>query len=303
MPLSCLGRVKRNTGESKRPPPLADVQLNHIRCDRSGSTTSMHEESTNGLYEYITTFANNAHKQNSKIHFKFGTFDDTTESCLDTTSIANIKDTVFKDWIRRKIEPRGMTRLVDTAYEDIDELLKKYKEEKIKANKIKLEMRVSAVYCLVTDGFDNKSNRSCEQLKKKIKEANEEGITCMYLGANQDAISTGHNFGFNMENCLNIDSSGDGTEQGFRSATLSAARAATYAGATPQVLRQQSGFTQMERESSSQSVNTSINMFHSISAPQPTTQNGFDFQNAMFGPPPLIPVNSILRTPATFLRS
>ena len=111
MPLSCLGRVKRNAGESKRPSPLADVQLNHIRCDRSGSTTSMHEESTNGLYEYITTFANNAHKQNSKIHFKFGTFDDTTESCLDTTSIANIKDTVFKDWIRRKIEPVSYTHL------------------------------------------------------------------------------------------------------------------------------------------------------------------------------------------------
>ena len=300
MALSCLGRVKRNVGESKRPAPLADIQLNHIRCDRSGSTCSMHFESTNGLHDYITTFATNAEKQSSKIHFKFGTFDDKTETCLDTKNVACIKDTILKDWIRDKIEPRGMTRLIDTAYEDIEELLKEYKEEKSKAVQTNLGTRVSAVYCLVTDGFDNKSVRSHDELKNKIKEANEEGITCMYLGANQDAITTGGSFGFNMENCLNIDASGDGTEQGFRSATLSAARAATYAGSTPQVLRQRSGFTQMERVSSQQT--TEPQMLHSVSAPVTGAQDGFDFQNAMFVPPPPA-MNRILRTPTYIPRS
>ena len=222
-----------------------------------------------------------------------------TETCLDTKNVACIKDIVLKDWICDKIEPRGMTRLIDTAYEDIEKLLKEYKEEKSKAERTNLGTRVSAVYCLVTDGFDNKSVRSHDELKNKIKEANEEGITCMYLGANQDAITTGGSFGFNMENCLNIDASGDGTEQGFRSATLSAARAATYAGSTPQVLRQRSGFTQMERVSSQQT--TEPQMFHSVSAPVAGDEFGYNFQDGWLTPPPAI--NAVLRTPAFLPRN
>ena len=133
---------------------------------------------------------------------------------------------------------------------------------------------MSAVYCLVTDGFDNKSVRSHEELKNKIKEANEEGITCMYLGANQDAITTGGSFGFNMENCLNIDASGDGTEQGFRSATLSAVRAATYAGSTPQVLRQRSGFTQMDLN-----LNLTICDQQGVKDQSPVAVSGRKFRN------------------------
>ena len=159
----------------------------------------------------------------------------------------------------------------------------------------------------VTDGFDNASERNANDLKRLIGEANAIGITCMYLGANQDAITTGAAFGFNGANCLSIDSSGDGTEYGFRSASMATQRAATYAGSTPQVLRQRSGFTQMERESSSQHIqDDSISMFHSVSAPS-AYNNGFWQQSQMPTIPqlPRSPQNtsnltSILREPAMY---
>ena len=56
----------------------------------------------------------------------------------------------------------------------------------------------------------------------------------------------------------------------------------------------------MERVSSQQTAEPQ--MFHSVSAPVTGAQDGFDFQNAMFGPPPPA-MNRILRTPAYIPRS
>ena len=133
-------------------------------------------------------------------------------------------------------------------------VVKKKAIEKNLSNEVSnLKPTIIVSYAVFTDGIDNKSRNSVEMMSEAVKAARGEDIICMFLAANQDACSTGEQFGFSADHSLNVASSGAQAESGFRSATVATQRAVTDSAFTPQgsSLRQSScAFTQCERQSS-----------------------------------------------------
>ena len=254
--LSCLNRVKRTDG--CRPKAAADIQIFRFRIDRSGSMCSMKEEAVDGTYDYLKTSAETAYKNGSRGTITFGTFDDEIETVIEKASFKDVLSLLKddgKEWIRENIAPRNMTRLRDAVIEDVNCLRREKKAiEKNLSNEVSnLKPTIIVSYAVFTDGIDNKSRNSVEMMSEAVKAARYEDIICMFLAANQDACSTGEQFGFSADHSLNVASSGAQAESGFRSATVATQRAVTDSAFTPQgsSLRQSScAFTQCERQSS-----------------------------------------------------
>ena len=87
--------------------------------------------------------------------------------------------------------------------------------------------KVVGVFQLFSDGADNRSSASDEQLNLAIQEAREEGITCYYLGIGQNAIKIGKSYGFSGEESLSVDTGDKTSELAFRGCSLNAMRSAS----------------------------------------------------------------------------
>ena len=150
-----------------------------------------------------------------------------------------------------EMKPRGYTRLVDTALEQIKELEEKIFPDRTEDNtgdkdntgdedKDKQTTKWRGIFVVLTDGEDNQSRKSSQELKNKIQELTERGVQCYFLGANQNAIRTGNNYGFTEEQSLTYD--GAAAMDAMNSASQNIATGLS-AGTTAQP-----GFTQLQRE-------------------------------------------------------
>tara|TARA_B110000967_G_scaffold177816_1_gene192166 strand:- start:31 stop:603 length:573 start_codon:yes stop_codon:yes gene_type:complete len=101
------------------------------------------------------------------------------------------------------MEPRSMTKLYDSAINDLNRLIqaKTDYEENMPRSLKTLDPKIVIVWACMTDGNDNSSTNTMVDFKNKVKEAQDEhDIKCFFLGANQDAIMTGRQYGF-QEGC------------------------------------------------------------------------------------------------------
>lgn len=136
------------------------------------------------------------------------------------------------------VSPRSMTRLYATAIEELAKLRRSVKESKA-ANPDK---QVVGVFELHTDGQDNESDPfTSRDLNAAVKAARDEGITCIFAGANQDAVTVGVQYGFDRDLSLTTDSTPQNASAGLRMASAAVMRAVS--GAPPQ-------FTQAMRQCS-----------------------------------------------------
>jgi len=254
--LSCLNRVKRTDG--CRPQAAADIQIIRFRIDRSGSMCSMKQEAIDGTYDYLKTSAETAYKNGSRGNITFGTFDDEIETVMEKASFKEVLSLLKdngKEWIRENIAPRNMTKLRDAVIEDVNCLRREKRaiEKNLSKEVSNLNPTIIVSYAVFTDGMDNSSRNSVKMMCEAVKAARDEDIICMFLAANQDACSTGQQFGFSAEHSLNVASCGAQAESGFRSATTATQRAVTDGAFAPpgSSLRQSScAFTPCERQSS-----------------------------------------------------
>ena len=209
--------------------------------DRSGSMQGIYNESAQGLYEWSTELIEGAIQNNQKGRMFITCFDNKAEKRLDNVEFRKTKLTLdnCKEWMK----PRGSTRLYDTAIEDLENIVQKAEEFKqnLPRNVRILNPEISIVWACCTDGFDNSSMNTSEDLKNKVLWAREKGVKCFFLAANQDAVTTGESYGFSPDQSLTYTASAENAPHAFRSISNNMRQAScgkSYA------------FTQLQRDSS-----------------------------------------------------
>jgi len=131
--------------------------------------------------------------------FSFVTFSSLVKKHQDWTNFKNVNYSTER--LKGILKPNGSTRLIDTAYEELLDM-----QFMIENNKKKYE-KIIGVFAIQTDGHDNQSNRyTTLDLKEKIKELEKNGVICIFLASNQDAINSGVNYGFQKQNSLGLSS-------------------------------------------------------------------------------------------------
>ena len=198
--------------------------------DRSGSMLSMGDSPWKGVRDWANEQALEAQKHNHKTNITLVIFDDDSKCVLDSVPVSNwtaITDEQAQEWMR----PTGCTRLYDTVIEELEILIRK---------KNKRGKECKAVFALFTDGMDNMSNMGLTEMNKAVKNAKSQGIVCYFLAANQDAIATGHRYGFDRDRCLTTGSDPNASSHAYKNLSGACYRT-TH---TPHLDK---GFTQLER--------------------------------------------------------
>ena len=227
--LSCLANVKRGD-DNIRPEVPPDVVFATYVGDCSGSMVNQKEASAEGVYEWVKEMCSGVINNNQEGFISVTFFDTNVFKRMDNMNMKDVRISMnnARDWSM----PRGSTKLYDTAIMDINKLRKRIKAYKKKhPNK-----KVSGVFQLFSDGYDNASTFSNADLKRAIEDAKKEGIVCIYLGIGQDALAIGQSYGFNVDQSLSVDIGEQTSGVAFRGCSLNAVRSATSG--TPQTIPQ-----------------------------------------------------------------
>ena len=179
-----MANVKRGV-DGIRPEVPPDVVFASYVGDCSGSMESQKEASADGVYEWVKEMCSGVINNGQEGFISVTFFDTNVFKRMENVNMEDVEISMAdaREWSK----PRGSTRLYDTAIMDINKLRKRIKSYKDShPNK-----KVSGVFQLFSDGYDNASTFSDDDLKRAIEDAKKEGIVCIYLGIGQDAIAIG----------------------------------------------------------------------------------------------------------------
>ena len=241
--------IKRDVRQGKSSASTA-IFADIVFCgDRSRSMSSMGDAPYKGLIEFIKDQKETLKKQNLKGSLTVCSFDNEME------------EVYFKDIQKEKItdgddyvdifKPRGTTRLLDTL---VIQLYNQHKRvEEYKANlprKLKcLDPEIYRIFAVITDGYDNESDSTVLDLNRAVRRAISEGTTCLFLGANQDAIQSASRYGFSSSLSMNIGSTPDFAYNALKSCSQAVNRSISGSSAC---------FTPLERTSSAPTYPSNI---------------------------------------------
>lgn len=167
-----------------------DVPTNektHIICilDRSGSMSSIMDDSIGGFNDFLK-------KQKElpdEATITVALFDNEYELLYDNVDIKKAKELTRNEWF-----PRGTTALYDAIGKTINSELTRF-------NKMDVEKPSKVLVCVVTDGYENASTEyNRDNIKKLIKDCENDDWNFIYLAANQDAFAVGTSFGISAAN-------------------------------------------------------------------------------------------------------
>lgn len=283
--LSCIARVKRtNDYDYKRPPNFPLFVFASFTGDRSGSMSSMIDGTTNapasGLYDFVTEQCKNSIIVGQECYISVTTFDDKMERVVNNVKSTKLNIS-YRDCVKW-MTPRNSTKLYDTSIKCLNDLKKNSKifEKSLSNESKRLNPKIVKIWALLTDGHDNASFAKSSDLHRTVTEARNEGVTCYFLAANQDACSVGENYGFSIDNSLTFDSTPEFAPRAMRAVTENVLRTTSLGVSTP--------FTQIQRQRSCgvNNITTIPTMMHAVSTPLPPTS--FNQQNSFITPPPIL---------------
>ena len=233
--LSCLNHVKRvldpESGKFVRPPAPPIYAVIDLTVDRSGSMASMGRAVSNGVAEFIKAQRDQGRKSGTKTYFSLTSFDDDAETFHDNIDLAA---SLPSDWTKDKLDemlfPRGLTRLIDTMMERVLALQWKIRDivHNLPRKLRMLKPKIVGVFAVFTDGQDNSSTQWTQHnLNQVIRKTKAKGITCLFLGANQDAISEAAKYGIPAAQAVTFGPTYRSAQAAIRSATQATQRAVT----------------------------------------------------------------------------
>lgn len=172
----------------------------HIICvlDRSGSMSSIISDSIGGF----NTFLKKQKELPDDATITVSLFDDHYEKIYENIPIKDAEELTDKVWI-----PRGMTALYDAIGKSINDAKSSFAKlsEEDKPSKV--------LVCIVTDGLENRSTEyKIDDIKKLIKDCEEDKWNFIYLAANQDAFDVGTSFGVAAGNTFTYSADSRGVE-------------------------------------------------------------------------------------------
>lgn len=163
--------------------------------DRSGSMSGIMDDSIGGF----NTFIKQQQELPDEATLTVALFDDKYELIYDNVDINEAQELTKEVWY-----PRGTTALYDAIGKTINE---------VKANHLKLkdEAPSKVLVCIVTDGYENASREyNVTDIKKIIKDCENNDWNFIYLAANQDAFDVGSSFGISGANTYTYTTTSDG---------------------------------------------------------------------------------------------
>ena len=250
MPLSCLSHIKRTREDDgtigSRPdaPPVAVFTA--FDLDRSGSMCSYNGAQHVATKELFAQQKKSAEDSDVPHYLTVTTFDNEPTVYLNNTD-AKLTETPTDAQLAEWCDPRGSTKLYDTALQSVKRLQKVAREwydaQPVSFRRLVGFDRVVRTYMLFTDGFDNSSSldRDGSMMREAIREFRKEGGTAIFMASNQDACETGSFLGFSSDNSLTVGTTPEYASQAFRGVTeMLRARSGGNNVTVPQCLRQSS---------------------------------------------------------------
>lgn len=169
-----------------------------VIADRSGSMQSIQDDAIGGF----NSFLKEQQELEGKANLTLVLFDDKYEVPVKSVDIDKVKPLTSETFV-----PRGMTAMNDAIGKALSELSEINPEK--------------AVICIITDGAENSSKEfSGQQVKEKIKAAEEKGWQVVFLAANIDAFSAGGSLGISAKTTFNFAADAVGIQSAY--ATMSA---------------------------------------------------------------------------------
>lgn len=236
MSLSCLSAIKNGRQCNK---PKIDTIIMVI--DRSGSMFKLKDATLEG----VNSFINDQKSLTDNCNFSLITFDNIIEKPILMQNIKNV-DVITEHMIKA----RGSTSLNDAIYNAIIDM------DKVNYNGEK-------TIVIMTDGYENSSKEITKKNLTSLIKSRENKYKFIYLGANQDAVTTAESYGINSNSALTYDASPEFTKAALHCASNSAKRQRSGG---------ESGFTPLERQQSSEI---------SITCPQLIRQNANYSSNSL----------------------
>ena len=180
--------------------------------DRSGSMSTIRDDMVGGLTELLRNQAAEPGRATVDVVL----FDDR----IETTVV-----------VRIEVEPRGRTALHDALGRSIDAFGARL------AALNEADRPGTVIVVVATDGRENASREfTGEQVRAMVeRQQHEYAWDFVFLGANQDAVTTGGALGFRAENALDFDADSGGAQAVTVSASahISRLRTGTRTGFTP----------------------------------------------------------------------
>lgn len=151
-----------------------------IVLDRSGSMESIQESTVQGF----NTFIKEQRNSEGEAFVTLVQFDDRYEMNYKSVPVKDVKDLI----VGETYIPRGYTALLDAIGKTIEEL----------------QTDRDVVFVIITDGIENQSKIYKSEAIKKIIETheNDKGWKFVFMGANQNAITTANTYGIRGNNAL-----------------------------------------------------------------------------------------------------
>ena len=186
---------------------LGNLYLTFI-VDRSGSMMSCGVAVFEGIRGCIEKKVKFAEEQKLRVVLTIFTFDDKIERLKIPDDPAQLK-TEHYEIIKRGVEPRGWTRLYDTIHQAA-KYTTTLQEEHNQTNS-------RGFMVIITDGDDNQSDMTQEDLKKEVESHKKTGMEYIFIGANIDARRTGSTLGISKDACMQFSPDPELTQNAFSS--------------------------------------------------------------------------------------
>ena len=187
-PPSKKAKTKANRGDD------GDLPTQHIAIvmDSSGSMRSMGDEPVQGINHFI-----DEQKKTTECNIRISVYDfnHAVRELLFNKAIEDI-DELPSDFFR----PDGMTALRDGIHRAIKDL------EILVDSERKYEPVDAPTVIIFTDGVENASRVTQEEIRRLIGQKRELGWKFTFMGCNQDALEVGAKMGVQREQCLTTSS-------------------------------------------------------------------------------------------------
>jgi len=173
-----------------------------VVLDRSGSMHAIADDTIGGFNQFLKE----QKKQKGKAKMSLILFDDQYDVVFEGLDIQNVVDLNENTFV-----PRGMTALLDAVGKTINSTYSTIKSTK------KKDRPEQVVFVVITDGYENHSKEfTREAIFNMITEMKEKDKwQFMFLGANQDAIQVGGQYGYGANSSLSYAANSKGVSASY----------------------------------------------------------------------------------------
>lgn len=202
--------------------------------DRSGSMMSCGIAVFEGIRGCIEKKVKFAKEHDMQVCLTIFTFDDIIERLEIPSDPAKLK-TEHYQIIKDGVEPRGWTRLYDTIHQAAIYTTELQEQQGYQNSR--------GFMVILTDGEDNQSDMTHEDLKKEIESHQKTGMEYIFIGANINARHTGSALGISPDACMQFSPDPALTQNAFANLGMAIQRSIETDDGEFQ-------FSQMERQTS-----------------------------------------------------